>query len=121
MPYSDGHFDKVYAIEATCHSTSLYTVYAEVFRVLKPGGLFAMYEWIMTDHYNPTDPYHKKLKADILVSSAVCSILSELLALQFIYIYISLFAIRQQTTERETHTETHRQTDNSMDKNTPLY
>ena len=71
MPYSDGRFDKVYAIEATCHSPSLLSVYSEVFRVLKPGGLFALYEWIMTDKYNPTDPYHKKLKADILVSSII--------------------------------------------------
>jgi len=70
MPYSEGHFDKVYAIEATCHSPTLLSVYAEVYRVLKPGGLFALYEWIMTDRYNPADPYHKKLKADILVSSS---------------------------------------------------
>jgi len=69
MPYGDGHFDRVYAIEATCHSPTLLSVYSEVFRVLKPGGLFALYEWIMTDKYNPTNPYHKKLKADILVSS----------------------------------------------------
>ena len=68
MPYAEGHFDKIYAIEATVHSPTLYSVYSEVFRVLKPGGLFALYEWIMTDKYNPTDPYHKKLKADILVS-----------------------------------------------------
>jgi len=71
MPYGDGHFDKVYAIEATCHSPSLLSVYSEVFRVLKPGGLFAMYEWIMTDKYNSTDQYHKKLKNDILVSGGV--------------------------------------------------
>jgi len=68
MPYGEGHFDKVYAIEATCHAQSLLKIYSEVFRVLKPGGLFALYEWIMTDAYNPSDPYHKKLKADILVS-----------------------------------------------------
>ena len=70
MPYSEGHFSKVYAIEATCHAHSLFKVYSEVFRVLKPGGLFALYEWIMTEKYNSTDPYHKKLKADILVSGA---------------------------------------------------
>ena len=68
MPYGEGRFDKVYAIEATCHAQSLYQIYSEVFRVMKPGGLFALYEWIMTDAYNPSDPYHKKLKADILVS-----------------------------------------------------
>ena len=68
MPYRDGHFDKVYCIEATCHSPTLLAVYTEVFRVLKPGGMFAVYEWIMTDKYKSSDPYHKKLKADILVS-----------------------------------------------------
>jgi len=80
MPYGEGHFEKVYAIEATCHAQSLYKIYSEVFRVLKPGGLFALYEWIMTDAYNPSDPYHKKLKADILVGhlSFLCVVLFDI-------------------------------------------
>jgi len=69
LPFDDGHFEKVYAIESTVYSPSLYAVYSEVFRVLKPGGLFALYECIVTNKYNATDPYHRKLKAQVVVSA----------------------------------------------------
>jgi len=64
--YPEATFDKVYAIEATCHSPTLVKVYAEIFRVLKPGGRFACCEWILTDKYDPHNSYHRKLKEDIL-------------------------------------------------------
>ena len=60
-------FEKVYAIEATCHADDLTQSYGEAFRVLKPGGLFAGYEYIMTDNYDPTNSTHKKIKHDIMV------------------------------------------------------
>ena len=71
MPYDDGHFEKIYAIEATVYTTSLYSAYSEVFRALKPGGMFALYEVIMTNKYSPTDPHHRKLKAQLLVSGDI--------------------------------------------------
>ncbi|WJX42293.1 SUMO protein smt3 [Trifolium repens] len=37
MPFPDNTFDGAYSIEATCHAPKLEEVYAEVFRVLKPG------------------------------------------------------------------------------------
>ena len=69
-PFEAESFDKVYAIEASCHAADLSKVYREAFRVLKPGGLFASYEWIMTDKYDPTDPYHRRLKEEIMVGVA---------------------------------------------------
>lgn len=44
MPFPDNSFDAVYAIEATVHAPSLAGVYTEIFRVLKPGGTFGVYE-----------------------------------------------------------------------------
>lgn len=70
-PFEEESFSKIYAIEATCHSPTLAQVYAEAFRLLKPGGLFACYEWIMTDKYDPTDSHHKKIKNDILEGDAL--------------------------------------------------
>jgi sterol 24-C-methyltransferase len=32
------HFDCAYAIEATCHAPDLTQCYAQVYKVLKPGG-----------------------------------------------------------------------------------
>lgn len=76
LSYPDGTFDKAYAIEATCHSPCLAKVYSEICRVLKPGGLFACCEWIMTDKYDPNNSYHKKLKADILEGDALPDVLT---------------------------------------------
>jgi sterol 24-C-methyltransferase len=42
MPFDDNTFDGVYAIEATVHAPSLAGVYAEIFRVLKPGKVFCV-------------------------------------------------------------------------------
>ena len=40
MPFEDGAFDAAFAIEATCHAPDRIGVFSEVFRSLKPGGLF---------------------------------------------------------------------------------
>lgn len=61
----DNTFDAAYAIEATCHAPDRVGVYSEIFRILKPGGKFASYEWAMTDLYNPEDPTHQALKLGI--------------------------------------------------------
>ena len=39
-------------------------------RLLEKGGLFAFYEWLMTDKYNPNDEGHKKIKEGIMVSTS---------------------------------------------------
>jgi sterol 24-C-methyltransferase len=36
--------------------------YTEIKRVLKPGQLFAGYEWCITDAYNPDNKDHKRVK-----------------------------------------------------------
>lgn len=44
----DNTYDAAYQIEATCHAPDYVGVYKEILRVLKPGGVFAGYEWCMT-------------------------------------------------------------------------
>lgn len=55
----------MYAIEATCHAPTLEGVYSQIYRVLKPGGTFGVYEWVMTDKYNPKDPEHQAIRLGI--------------------------------------------------------
>jgi len=61
MPFAEASFDAAYAIEATCHADKLEEVYAEIHRILKPGGLFASYEWVSTDKFDPEDQSHVKI------------------------------------------------------------
>jgi len=65
MSLPDNSFDAVYAIEATCHAPRRQDVFGEIFRVLKPGGCFAAYEWCLTDNYNPENPEHRDIKKKI--------------------------------------------------------
>lgn len=61
----DESFDAAYSIEATCCAPDKVSIYSEVFRLLKPGARFAAYEYCMTDRFDPRNPVHLKLKADI--------------------------------------------------------
>ncbi|THU98385.1 sterol 24-C-methyltransferase [Dendrothele bispora CBS 962.96] len=50
--FGENSFDAVYAIEATVHAPTWEGVYGEIYKVLKPGGIFGVYEWCMTDAWN---------------------------------------------------------------------
>lgn len=65
MSFEDASFDAVYAIEATVHAPSLEGIYSEIFRVLKPGGVFGVYEWLMTDAYDNDNPRHREIRLGI--------------------------------------------------------
>jgi ubiquinone/menaquinone biosynthesis C-methylase UbiE len=49
LPVPDNSFDAAYEIEATCHAPDKAACYERIFNALKPGGLFAGYEWVVTD------------------------------------------------------------------------
>eukprot|EP00656_Telonema_subtile_P047066 TRINITY_DN5385_c0_g1_i1.p1 TRINITY_DN5385_c0_g1~~TRINITY_DN5385_c0_g1_i1.p1 ORF type:complete len:370 (-),score=94.69 TRINITY_DN5385_c0_g1_i1:84-1193(-) len=65
LPFEDNSFDAVYAIEATCHAPDRVGVYSEILRVLKPGGVFATYEWCLTDSYDKENAEHRYIKKAI--------------------------------------------------------
>ena len=65
MDFPDNSFDAVYAIEATVHAPKLVGVYSEIFRVLKPGGVFGVYEWLMTDDYDNDNLEHREIRLGI--------------------------------------------------------
>ena len=65
MKFPDNTFDAVYAIEATVHAPELAGVYKEICRVLKPGGVFGVYEWLMTDAYDNSIAEHRKIRLGI--------------------------------------------------------
>lgn len=61
----DNSFDGVVSIEATCHSPDRSVVFKEIFRVMKPGAVFANYEWCLTDKYDKNNPEHCYIKKKI--------------------------------------------------------
>ncbi|KAI0295758.1 delta-sterol C-methyltransferase, partial [Russula brevipes] len=63
--FGENAFDAVYAIEATVHAPTWEGVYSEILKVLKPGGVFGVYEWCMTDRWDPSIPEHKALAHEI--------------------------------------------------------
>jgi sterol 24-C-methyltransferase len=65
LPFEDESFNGAYAIEATCHAPVRENVFGEVYRVLKPGSVFAVYEWCLTDNYDPENEEHRFIKKKI--------------------------------------------------------
>jgi len=77
--FEDNTFDGAYAIEATCHAPVLADVYRQAYRVLKPGALFASYEWLTTKNYDPTNKEHKKAIDDLEYGNALPPLRTEAL------------------------------------------
>ncbi|PCH35373.1 delta-sterol C-methyltransferase [Wolfiporia cocos MD-104 SS10] len=69
--FGENSFDAVYAIEATVHAPTWEGVYGEISKVLKPGGTFGVYEWAMTDAWDPSLPSHKELAHKIEIGSGI--------------------------------------------------
>ena len=76
IPAEDQTFDAAYQIEAMPHAPDKTAAYAEVFRVLRPGGVFTGYDWCVTPLYDCGNPEHRKLKQHIEYSNALPGIAS---------------------------------------------
>ncbi|KAG9304961.1 hypothetical protein G9A89_003130 [Geosiphon pyriformis] len=76
IPFENNSFDAVYAIEATCHAPKLEDVYGEAYRVLKPGGIFAIYEWCTTENYDSKNPEHQRISRGIEVGDGIPKLFS---------------------------------------------
>ncbi len=71
IPETDNHFDAAYEIEAMPHAPDRTAAYREVLRVLRPGGCFAGYGWCLTEHFDPQNADHLRIKKDIEVGNGM--------------------------------------------------
>lgn len=71
LPFEDERFDAVYTIEASCHAPDRTKLFRGLYRAMKPGALFAGYEWCLTDRYVDSDPTHQKIKKDIEIGNGL--------------------------------------------------
>ena len=76
IPAEDQSFDAAYHIEAITHAPNAQTVYEELFRVLRPGSIFAGYEWCMTPLYDSDNPTHREVKERIEYGNALPQVAS---------------------------------------------
>ena len=76
IPAEDESFDAAYHIESLPHAPDKAAAYAEIFRVLRPGAVFAGYDWCMTPLYDGRDPEHRELKEGIEYGNALPRIAS---------------------------------------------
>lgn len=71
IPATDNSFDAAYTLEATPHAPSKQGVFAEIFRILKPGGMLAGFEWCITESYDPENREHRRLKLGIEIGNGL--------------------------------------------------
>ena len=71
IPESDDRFDAAFAIESMPHAPDKAGAYGEVFRVLRPGGCFAAYEWCLTEEFDPHNAEHLRIRDDIMVGDGL--------------------------------------------------
>ncbi|OIJ89467.1 hypothetical protein BIV25_34000 [Streptomyces sp. MUSC 14] len=74
LPFEDGTFDVAFSFDAICHAPDKDTVYAEIARVLKPGGVFVGADWLCADGL--TGPEYQEWIEPVCVSSALPDVLS---------------------------------------------
>ncbi|QAA82725.1 SAM-dependent methyltransferase [Aequorivita sp. H23M31] len=60
LNFDDNTFDIVFELESVCHSDSPKTVLDEVYRVLKTGGKFILYDGFRTENYTTSTALQKK-------------------------------------------------------------
>ncbi|GMI09696.1 hypothetical protein TrRE_jg7524 [Triparma retinervis] len=71
--FSPSTFDAAYQIEATCHSPNKTDTFTQVATVLKSGGLFAGYEWVVLPEngYDSSNTEHVRIKEGIEVGNGL--------------------------------------------------
>ncbi|MFA7272288.1 MAG: class I SAM-dependent methyltransferase [Crocinitomicaceae bacterium] len=71
LEHPNASFDVVFELEAVCHSDQPQTVLSEVYRVLKPGGKFILYEGFRTANFDQCSDIQKEAAVLIEKTMAV--------------------------------------------------
>ena len=71
-------YDAAYTIEASCHAKDRPHCYKQIYNKLKPGAIFAGYEWVMiSGKYDSKNEEHNKIKFDIMKGDGLPEILMD--------------------------------------------
>ncbi|KAJ5121323.1 uncharacterized protein N7515_009284 [Penicillium bovifimosum] len=61
LPFADESFDAFYQIQALSLCKDLPTLFREIFRILKPGSMISLLDWVSLPAYEPSNPEHAEL------------------------------------------------------------
>lgn len=64
LPFGDGEFDLVFSKDAMIHIPDKEALFADVFRLLKPGGRFAASDWLSSHDGEPTAVMKRYMEAE---------------------------------------------------------
>lgn len=64
LPFGDGEFDLVFSKDAMIHIPDKEALFADVFRLLKPGGRFAASDWLSDHDGEPTPVMKRYMEAE---------------------------------------------------------
>jgi sterol 24-C-methyltransferase len=76
VPLPDGCFDAIYSFEAICHAPDTAALFAELHRLLRPGGELAAIDWCLTDRFDESDARHRDIRDRIEFSNATPDLLA---------------------------------------------
>lgn len=74
LPPGENVYDGIYSFQAICHATDQRAVFAEAFRVLKPGAPFVTDEWCMTSLFDDSNAQHRAIRKGIELGSGVTTV-----------------------------------------------
>lgn len=65
LPFEDSYFDALYNIQAFTYAKDYDELFKECYRVMKPGAKFSILDWFVYDKYDPNNPEHKAIMAQV--------------------------------------------------------
>jgi sterol 24-C-methyltransferase len=69
--FEPNSFDGGFQVEAFAHAPDRMKLFKDLYTILKPGALFAGYDWVVTPRHDPNNPEHERIKKSIELGNSL--------------------------------------------------